>query len=114
MPPAGSSHSFRDHRTAARDEGIPERQSRKLIVCSTLGALVRANALAAESAHRVAGVASFILLADIGDQRLRTLHLNFEGGDQRVFRVNDNVSRFPLKFKTNRKLHFVLSDFSEK
>jgi hypothetical protein len=53
----------------------------------------------------VTGVASFILLADIGDQRLRTLHLNFEGGDQRVFRVNDNVSRVPLKFKANRKLH---------
>jgi hypothetical protein len=61
--------------------------------------------LAAESAHRVTGVASFILVADIGDQCLRTLHLNFEGGDQRVFRVNDNVSRFPLKFKANRKLH---------
>jgi hypothetical protein len=30
---------------------------------------------------------------------------NFEGGDQRVFGVNDNVSRFPLKFKANRKLH---------
>jgi hypothetical protein len=36
------------------------------------------------------GVASFILLADIGDQRLRALHLNFEGGDQRIFGVNDN------------------------
>jgi hypothetical protein len=53
----------------------------------------------------VTGVASFILLADIRNQLLRTLHLNFEGGDQRVFRVNDNVSRFPLKFKANRKLH---------
>jgi hypothetical protein len=51
------------------------------------------------------GVASFILLADIGYQRLRTLQLNFEGGDQRVFGVNDNVFRFPLKFKANRKLH---------
>jgi hypothetical protein len=48
------------------------------------------------------GVPSFILLADIGDQRLRTLQLNFEGGNQRVFRVNDYVSRFPLTFKTNR------------
>ena len=60
------------------------------------------------------GVASFILLADIGDQRLRTLHLNFEGGDQCVFRVNDNVSRFPLKFKANRKLHLCSPDFGEK
>jgi hypothetical protein len=51
------------------------------------------------------GVASFISLADIGYQCPRTLQLNFEGGDQRVFGVNDNVFRFPLKFKANRKLH---------
>jgi hypothetical protein len=60
---------------------------------------------AAKSAHRVSSVAPFILLADICDQRLWTLHLNFEGGDQRVFRVNDNVSRFPLNFKTDHELH---------
>jgi hypothetical protein len=60
---------------------------------------------AAKSAHRVTGVAAFILLPDIGNQRFRALHFNFEGGDQRVFRVNDNVARFPLNFKTNRKLH---------
>ena len=68
--------------------------------------------LAAESAHRMTGVASFILLADIGDQRLRALHLNFEGGDQRIFGVNDNVSRFPLKFKADRKLHRALPLFN--
>jgi hypothetical protein len=62
----------------------------------------------------VTGVASFILLADIGDQRLRSLHLNFEGGDQRVFRVNDNVSGFPLKFKANRKLHLCALPISMK
>jgi hypothetical protein len=61
--------------------------------------------LAAKSAHGVTGVATFILLADIGNQRFWTLHFDFEGGDQRVFRVNDNVSRFPLDFKTDRKLH---------
>jgi hypothetical protein len=48
----------------------------------------------------VTGVATFILLADIGNQGLWTLHFDFEGGYQRVFRVNDNVSRFPLNFKT--------------
>ena len=42
------------------------------------------SALTAKSAHRVTGLASLILLADIGDQRLRALHLNFEGGDQRI------------------------------
>jgi hypothetical protein len=41
------------------------------------------------------GVAAFILLLDIGDQHLRALHLDFEGGDQRIFCVNDNVFRFP-------------------
>ena len=61
--------------------------------------------LAAKSAHRVAGVASFILLADVRDQHLRSLHLNFESGDQRVFCVNDDVPCFSLKFKANRKLH---------
>ena len=73
---------------------------------------VQLRVLAAESAHRMTGVASFILLADIGDQRLRALHLNFEGGDQRIFRVNDNVSRFPLKFKADRKLHCALPLFN--
>jgi hypothetical protein len=61
--------------------------------------------LATQPAHRVTGVTSFVLLADIGDYRLRTLHLYLQGGDQRDFRVNDNVSRFPLNFKANRKLH---------
>ena len=63
------------------------------------------GALAAKSAHGVTGVATFILLADISNQRLWTLHFDFEGGDQRVFRVNDDVSRFPMNFKANRKLH---------
>ena len=59
----------------------------------------------AKSAHRVTGVASFILLPNIGNQHLWALHLDFEGGDQRTFRVNDNVFRFALKFKADRKLH---------
>ena len=61
--------------------------------------------LAAKSAHGVTGVATFILLADIRNQRLWTLHFDLEGGDQRVFCVNDNMSRFLLNFKTGRKLH---------
>ena len=71
------------------------------------------DVFAAKSAHGVTGVATFILLADIGNQRLWTLHFDFEGGDQRIFRVNDNVSRFPLNFKTDRKLHPVLSHFQQ-
>ena len=65
--------------------------------------------LATQPAHRVTGVTSFVLLADIRDQCLRTLHLDLEGGDQRVFRVNDNVSCFPSNFKANRKLHLACS-----
>jgi hypothetical protein len=61
--------------------------------------------LAAKSAHGVTGVATFILLADIDNQGLWTLHFDFEGGDQRVLRVDDNVSRFPLNFKTDSKVH---------
>jgi hypothetical protein len=53
----------------------------------------------------VTGVASLILLADVGDQRLGPLDLDFEGGDQRIFGVNDDMSRFPLNFKADRKLH---------
>jgi hypothetical protein len=76
------------------------RITRRYVVCvSPLGVL------AAKSAHGVTGVATFILLADIGNQRFRTLHFDLEGGDQRVFRINNNVPRFPLNFKTYRKLH---------
>jgi hypothetical protein len=70
------------------------------------------RALVTESAHRVTGVASLILLADIGDQRLRALDLNFEGGNQRIFGVNDDVSRFPLKFKADCKLHLCSPAFN--
>ncbi len=61
------------------------------------------------------GLASFILLTNIGDQNLRALHLDFEGSDQSVFCVNDNVFRFPLKFKANRELHLrsLLSTFKK-
>ena len=38
---------------------------------------VQLTALVTESAHGVTGVASLILLADIGDQRLGALHFDF-------------------------------------
>ena len=56
-------------------------------------------ALAAESVHRVACVAPFILPADVGDQCLGALHLDFEGGNQRIFRVDEDVARLPLHLK---------------
>jgi hypothetical protein len=69
---------------------------------------VQLRAFVTESAHRVAGVASLILLADIGDQRLRALHFDFERGDQCIFGVDDDVSGFALNFKADRKLHLCL------
>ena len=82
--------------------------TRRYVVCvSALGVL------AAKSAHGVTGVATFILLADISNRRLWTLHFDFERGDQRVFRVNNNVSRFPLNFKTDCNRTSVLSHFQQ-
>ncbi len=66
------------------------------------------KALAAEWARGVTGVASFILLPDTRDQRLRALYFDFERGDQCIFGVNDDVSRFALNFKADRKLHRYL------
>jgi hypothetical protein len=69
---------------------------------------VQLSGLVTESAHGVTGVASLILLADIGDQRLGALHFDFERGDQCIFGVNDDVSGFALNFKADRKLHLCL------
>jgi hypothetical protein len=59
------------------------------------------KALAAEPAHGVAGIASLILLPDIGDQCLRALYFDFERGDQGIFGVNDDVTRFVLNFASS-------------
>jgi hypothetical protein len=61
----------------------------------------------------VTGVASSVLLANVSDQRLRMLHLHLQSGDQGVFSVNDNVTRFTLEFKANRKLHRCSPVFNE-
>jgi hypothetical protein len=49
------------------------------------------------------------LLANIGDQYVRALYFNFKSGDQRIFRVNNNVFRFPLGSEANSKLPALLS-----
>jgi hypothetical protein len=81
-----------------RLRGFMVQQHREFACAVLVDALGRLLSLflAAESAHWVTGIAAFILLADIGDQRCRALHLNFEGSDQRIFRVNDSVFRLPL------------------
>lgn len=71
---------------------------------------VQPCALRAESPHRVTCVAPFVLLANISDQHVRALYLNFESGDQRIFCVNNNVLRFRLNSEANSKLHVILSN----
>src|SRR5262249_42947819 len=56
------------------------------------------------SAHRVTGVAPFILPPPIRDQCLRALQLDFEGGNQRIFRVHNDVVRLIFQLKTDHKL----------
>jgi hypothetical protein len=77
-------------------------------IIKSAGVLHLVSELKVDSAHGVTGVASLILLADIGDQRLRALHFDFERGDQCIFGVNNDVSRFALNFKADRKLHLCL------
>jgi hypothetical protein len=67
------------------------------------------RALVAESPHRVTCVAPSVLLANISDEHVRALYLNFESSDQRIFCVNNNVFRFPLTSEANSKLHVMLS-----
>ena len=61
-------------------------------------------ALAAESVHGVTCVAPFILPADVVDRRFGALHLRFEGGNQRIFRVYADVACLPLHLKTDGNL----------
>ena len=57
-----------------------------------------------ETEHRVARVTPLILPADVCDQCLRALDLDFEGRNQRIFRVHDDVAGLSLQLKTNGKL----------
>jgi hypothetical protein len=61
-------------------------------------------ALAAESMARVTRVTPFILVADVRDQCFRTLQLDLERGNQRIFRLYNAVARLPLQLKTDGKL----------
>ena len=52
--------------------------------------------LSVPRARRVTRVAASILPSHVHDQRFRTLRLDFKGGDERVFGVNDHVFGFAL------------------
>jgi hypothetical protein len=53
---------------------------------------------------RVTRVTPFVLVADIRDQCFRTLQLDFGCGNQRIFRVYNDVASLPLQLKTDGKL----------
>ncbi len=50
---------------------------------------------------RVALIAPLIASPGIGDHRFGMNNLRLKGGDERIFRLNDNVVRFPLKFEAD-------------
>jgi hypothetical protein len=53
---------------------------------------------------KVTRVTPFILVADIVISASGALHLDFECGNQCIFRVYDDVAGLPLQLKTNGKL----------
>ena len=61
-------------------------------------------AVAAKSAPRVTLVTPFILMADVRDQCFRALHLDFECGNQCIFRVYDDMASLSLQLQTIGKL----------
>jgi hypothetical protein len=65
--------------------------------------------LAGEPMSRVTRVTAFILVTDIRDQCLRALHLDLECGNQRIFRVHDDVASLALQLETNGKLQLRAS-----
>jgi len=52
--------------------------------------------LLGKSTRGVARVTPLILSADVHDQGFRPLRLDFESGDQGIFRIHDGVAGSPL------------------
>ena len=46
-----------------------------------------------------------ILLADVGDYRVRVLSLDLKRSDERIFGVHGDVVRLPFQFKPDGELH---------
>jgi hypothetical protein len=63
------------------------------------------TAVAAERLHRVTRVAALVGVADVGDMRLRAFHLDLERGNQRVFRLHDDVAGPALHPEADGELH---------
>jgi len=64
------------------------------------------TALAVQSKHGVARVTALVLPADIGDQRLRVLHLHLERGNQPIFRIHGDVAALSLQLEPNGKFQW--------
>jgi hypothetical protein len=58
-----------------------------------------------ERMRRVTCVAAPVLLADIGDYRVRVFSLDLKRGDERIFGVHGDVVRLPFQLKPDGKLH---------
>jgi hypothetical protein len=63
------------------------------------------TALGAERVNRVASVAALVRVPDVGDVGFGAFHLDLERGNQRVFRVHDDVAALALHPKADGELH---------
>jgi hypothetical protein len=59
---------------------------------------------------RVTRITPPILPTDVRDKGLWALHLGFEGGNQRIFRVDDDVTGLLVHLKTDGKLQLRSSN----
>jgi hypothetical protein len=56
----------------------------------------------------VASVTASVLPAHVHDLRFRALRLYFKGGDERVFRVDDDMFGFALELQSDSELQGAL------
>src|SRR5262249_7103599 len=66
-------------------------------------------AFGGETTPRVTGVPSLVRAPHVGDQRVRALDLDLEGGHQTVLGIHDDVIRFSLLAETDGEPHVCAS-----
>ena len=62
--------------------------------------------LRASRVRRVTSVAASILSSHVRYQRFRSLCLDFEGGDKRIFGVDDHMFGFALQLQSDSELQW--------
>ena len=82
------------HSTLWADTFLPIKTVCRSRRCADLGDMRRD--LRVPRARRVTSVAASILPSHVQNQRFRALRLDFEGGDERVFGVDDHMFGFAL------------------